>query len=270
MKPTWLIERDVFQEGNPERIAQVASKLGCKVQWYNYFPFAGEVEHKPHGRDIIPYGSINAMKLFQRENWSGLFCDFRKLRYLDYTREIEDLLLNSTLDCYQTYLSKLTTGKHDFLYTLFCSGYSENLFIRPNSNSKPFAGQLVHYEKLKEFADYQLGFGASPDELVIITVPQKIKEEYRFVICDGSILTGSKYLPEVERVDDWDINLINFINIVCFRQKYFPHKFYTLDIALLEDGSYKLIEIGSINCSGLYACNIEEIVTEITRYVSDW
>ena len=44
-----------------------------------------------------------------------------------------------------------------------------------------------------------------------------------------------------------------------------PDIVYTCDIALLENGDVKVIELNSFSCAGLYACNIEDILIKVSE-----
>jgi hypothetical protein len=42
-----------------------------------------------------------------------------------------------------------------------------------------------------------------------------------------------------------------------------------MDICKTKDGKFSLLEIGAFNCAGLYNCNLDKIVTEVSKVTED-
>jgi len=52
---------------------------------------------------------------------------------------------------------------------------------------------------------------------------------------------------------------------------YEPDPVWVLDICQLKNGSLKIIEVNSFSCSGLYACDMNPIVENVSRLAEkDW
>jgi hypothetical protein len=75
----------------------------------------------------------------------------------------------------------------------------------------------------------------------------EIFSEYRFLVVDGEVVTGSQYKYAQSMVDLWN-----------------PNRAFAIDIALTKNG-YKVIEINSINSAGFYHCDIGKFVNAINN-----
>ena len=53
----------------------------------------------------------------------------------------------------------------------------------------------------------------------------------------------------------------NILENVEFR----PDPVFVIDICKADDGNFYLLEIGSFSCAGLYACNLEKIVSAVSK-----
>ena len=50
-----------------------------------------------------------------------------------------------------------------------------------------------------------------------------------------------------------------------------PHSMYIMDICKLENKEYRLMEIGSVNCAGLYSCDLRKFVEKMSELgLKEW
>jgi hypothetical protein len=114
---------------------------------------------------------------------------------------------------------------------------------------------LIEYEHLKD-----------EDRLVISPV-QSIEREWRFFIVNGEIVTGSQYKhdgllrirePIAENV--WK-------QVRRMAQEWLPSPNIVMDVALMADGSFKVVEFNCLNSSGFYASPIEPLLEAFERLV---
>lgn len=141
----------------------------------------------------------------------------------------------------------------------------EALFVRPMSGYKSFAGQLVKWDTFEEDVKTIDELTSVMDEtLIMVAPPIPLHGEFRFVIADGKVVTGSEYR--------WDNVLDIRIDYPqeCFdlAQQVAQHDWqvdvaYTCDIALTGEGP-KLIELNGFASAGLYACDIKEVVDKVS------
>lgn len=148
---------------------------------------------------------------------------------------------------------------------IFDAAASRTLFIRPNSGFKTFAGQVIYLGTLDtDIETLDQLTGVMNDTLIFYNYVEKIEGEFRFVIVDGKVVTGSEYR--------WDGCLDIRIDYPesCFRlaqlvaeQPWQVDIAYTCDIALTEKGP-KIIELNGFSCAGLYACDLEKVVCAVS------
>jgi len=149
---------------------------------------------------------------------------------------------------------------------LFYTWDTDRLFIRPNTGFKSFAGQVVKFGTIDEDINglNQLT-GIMDENMILVAPPQKILGEFRFVVADGKVVTGSEYRWD-GRLDirrDWTPECEDLARQVA-EHPWQVDIAYTCDVALLEEGP-RLVELNGFSCAGMYACDIDKVV----RAVSD-
>ena len=102
----------------------------------------------------------------------------------------------------------------------------------------------VEYDHLKD-----------EDRLVVSPV-QKIVQEWRFFIVNGQIVTGSQYKHDgVLRIREPIPDAV-WRQAQRMAQEWLPSQNIVMDIALMADGTYTVVEFNAANCSGFYASPI--------------
>jgi hypothetical protein len=99
-----------------------------------------------------------------------------------------------------------------------------------------------------------------PETLVVIAPEKQIDAEWRFVICNGKVITGCRYLPDESTIFPRSSFRLAQAIASCIWQ---PDICYTVDIAESFGKTY-LLEINSFSCAGLYMCDLESIVREVS------
>ena len=142
------------------------------------------------------------------------------------------------------------------------------MFIRPVSGWKPFAGFSCSRENLKyEIKSlFQLEH-VMPHELSVVFPKKTILNEYRYWIVDGQISTSSSY--------SWDENKAH-TTTPCDADNFVVKKVlqyfdaigmmdFVLDIAQTDEG-YKVIEINALSTSGWYgAMDSQKLLTDVFK-----
>jgi hypothetical protein len=138
--------------------------------------------------------------------------------------------------------------------------------VRPDSPLKLFTGQTISLDEFDK--DYEfLGFNAFPPEtLIVVSSAQDLVCEWRFVVVQNRVVAGSQY-KEGQQIVSLPVNenaAIAFAKQVV-ASGFSPDPVWVLDVGRLSDGSYHVIEAGGSSFSGLYACNKEDVVREVTK-----
>lgn len=141
---------------------------------------------------------------------------------------------------------------------------NENFFIRPNSGDKQFNGQLIGRRNLQNLSTL---FHCNPWELVIIAPEKKSPdEEFRFFCIkddnDKIHMLSSRYLPDkTSIVPDAILKKAKEYAERIFDQLTIGNSF-VLDLAV-DEGSITIIELNSINSSGLYSVKAIDLLSLI-------
>lgn len=272
MKPTWLIERNTFDDGNPEKMAEIVKSLGMETRWFFNIPFEGGLtpDNLPGETCAIVYGSINTAKYVSRKlPWiPGVWCDFKTLRCTTYLAYWGRYSVHS--DYAFLPLSEVHRQK-DVLFQIF--GNEKRIFIRPDDNAKSFHGEVVAEPQFEKWYEVSNFYNPGPECLTLVSRPSTILSEWRFVIANKKILTGSQYKRngKLKIAPQFDDEAATVAETIANYNSFNPHPIYVMDIAYTAEEGYRLMEIGSVNCSGLYACDLRKIVEKASEIaLAEW
>jgi len=197
---------------------------------------------------------------------------FEKNIFSEYEQQLVDTIKDSDQNCY---LLDDSHWNFDFdvkrMSKMFFEKFgSDEMFIRPSNGYKTFAGQLLPKENFDyEFDIFIKTQWVDIDQLVLIAPKKNVREENRFIVIseDGTnrIVDGNKYMIDgellIERIVDGQA--LAYANTVV--NNYTPDKAFTIDIAKMNDGTYKVLEIGSFCCASWYNMDLEKVVKEINN-----
>jgi len=295
MKPIWVLEVDIFDEENPYGMAELIQKAGMEVRWIQYMPFHGGLKHVtitqshidklmhkfkelpmsglPDGSTpVIFYGGLNAADYITKNlPWKyGIWCDQSILRCQDYYPAYGKELLQEKY----VFMPLKEVRRHkEWLFSIL--GIDGTVFIRPDRNDKllsGFTGELLAIEKFDEWEE-NLQKRFAGNELVVIANPLAgIGDEYRVVVSCGRFISASRYRHG--GMTDYEKGCPDFVQryTECLLSdvSYSPHPIFVIDVAVkVGTRECKVVEVGSVNTCGLYDCELEPIVTEMTKLASD-
>lgn len=272
MKPKWLITNNCFDDGNPEKIRDAALAAGCEVNWFKYIPFESDKNQNlkfDKGDCVIGYGSIELIKLIQRRTaWiPGAWTDWEALRcanYLSYWGQFSVHFNYAFLPLNEV------KRKHVSIFDQY--GKDGKVFFRPDSNAKGYAGtgfnaEVVHLNNWDRFIKDGLNYPTecSGNVLTMFSTPSTLLREWRLIVADGKVISGSQYREMIDGSSSVEIkpgypkDAAEFAEMVV-ASSVPPAPIFSIDIADVEGKGMRMIEIGSFNCSGLYDCEIPQIV----------
>jgi len=113
--------------------------------------------------------------------------------------------------------------------------------------------------------------GIDTESLILVSGLKDIKEEYRFIVIDGEVISGSLYMDE-ENMGTYkahydkictDQDATDFANEVV--KLYQPDKAFTIDLCKTKNGEYKLLEINSFNCASMYGNDYDAVVDAVNK-----
>lgn len=148
----------------------------------------------------------------------------------------------------------------------------EEFFIRPDSGSKTFPGQVLRRDDIPQFmATYK---SVSPYDSVAIAQPKTILSEIRVFLdtTSGTIISSSSYQHADQKHTTQDHEVTDELRYMALKvgQDLFNAgiaEIVVADFALTLDEGPKLIELNSVSTSGLYNASIKDIVAAIMIYL---
>lgn len=140
-------------------------------------------------------------------------------------------------------------------------------FVKPDAVTKAFTGQVVR--DTQELSSIRQIDHPTDDLLCVVATPKAIDGEFRFVIVNGEVITGSEYR--------WDgvLDIRSDVHPLCLdmakevaKRPWQADDVYVCDVALTEiDGksAARVIEMNCFSTSGLYACDTRRIVAAVSE-----
>jgi hypothetical protein len=259
----WLLEKDVFLDGNPERMAGLIRERGMECKTIRCVE--GEPVHAfAEGDSVVVYGSMGFVRdLMRVKQWQPTaWFDERVLCCHHYYGYWGRHVLQHN---YRFLPLGEVQEQVDALYAQI--GRNGRLFIRPDDNLKSFAGAAVLRERFAQWMSQNVRcYGLDTSLLCLVSTPQEILGEWRFVIADRQVLTGSAYIAEDRVASDAGVpaEALATAQRILTEDSFNPFPIYVMDIAQTAEG-YFLMEIGSLNCASLYACDLRKVVDAASR-----
>jgi hypothetical protein len=270
----WIFEKNLFDEYEEKFVNIINNNNDSKCLLYdndrlnsNFIP---DIKAKFKDSDIVFfYGSLQlAQKFIKNTNYyPGCYLTIENYDCSKYYGYYGNDLLNNNY--FLISLNDLKRRKNEILNFF----NSEKLFIRPNNGVKSFTGQIIS----KSNFDLNLNTlmqsygGLDNDLLVVLSDYKELKNEYRLVIVDNKIISGSLYLDQYNResykayYDKLCLDEKVYEYAETLLSKYEPDRCYTMDICETITGEYKLLEINSFCCASMYGNDLNKITKAINE-----
>jgi hypothetical protein len=258
---TLLTDRNRGNTGFPT-IAEAAHELGYPVYQTQYIPGSRAPDPGiPFGPGcVMTYGThqfVRQASVARAKTWSpGAFSRTERLSYSAYTPYIGDLMLNDDF-ILLPYAEVLRRG-----FDAFGDAY----FLKPDAVTKAFTGFVMTREKYLTEVETLKKQGIDPAMVCVVAKPRPIEAEFRFVVADREVVTGSQY----RWADRSDVRLdvlpicVEMAQEVANR-KWQADRCYTCDVALLNGRTTaRVVELNTFSSSGLYACDTRKIVEAVS------
>ena len=258
MKPKWIIE-DFAPANEFARLADEVRRQGMECEVVVYEPLQmGSFDAFGDEGCVLFQGSMEEAQRLQRiKRWiPGPWLTPKNYECTKYYAHLGDYLFNDT---YIMLPRGDLLRKLDWLYDSVFHGFY-TLFFRPSSGMKPFTAAVYSKFDLVSVWDFIRDY-TEPESLIVVSTPKIVKAEWRFVCSKGDVLTGCQYEKQgkIEYQPGYPEEARALAEEVC--KQYEPDPIFVVDICLTENGTYRLMEINSFSCGGLYACEMEPIVT---------
>jgi hypothetical protein len=250
----WVLQKNLFNEQAFQSLQDQLVVQQTPHAVVHLRPFIHEIEPDIEIQGpVFVCGSTGMRRVARRKKWTpGYFDD--NLDYRLLMKHYDQRLLN-----------------HDAAIVRMRDACMRGpiAFVRPVSDDKQFAGQLMTHA---EFAEWQQRLIAldgestystlSGDDLIVMASPKTLYSEYRFYVVDRQVVTGSLYKrgDRVHYDAQVDERVRDFAQACA--DTWCPNRAFCLDVAETPDG-LKVLEINAINSSGFYACDMGKFVHAI-------
>ena len=249
---TWIMQQNLVTE--PQKWNEAIAICGSKWKPIEIVPFADSVPDVEFDtKYAVAYGSTTMIKnAYKHSNWNpGVFFTPELFRSTVWQEKYGKNMFN--FEGYVTTIEKLKDDCPD------------EMFIRPNNDLKDFSGSLIDKAGLIRFYD-KVSFGGflfGTDAEVFVAPIKDIHKEWRCFIVDGKVVASSQYkfrsmlMPK----EGAPAEVIEFANSMA--NLWSPEKAYVMDICEDMNRELALIELNCFNASGVYECNVIDIVRAI-------
>jgi len=274
MKVGWLIDADLLDKHREELVAAILHH-GHEVKLIHAPspPFRWDDvdcsyrETFPRDACVVSCGDIELVTRIHKERrWTpGAFGTVENFFWSTYACHYGKYLLN------QDYVM-LPFGELDrlaaFLFEMF--GRDGRIFVRPDSPLKLFTGQIATQETFAADLEF-MGFYDFPrSSLVVVSSPKNLLAEWRFVVVNRRVITGSQYRVgnTFDPRPEFDVRAFNLAQEIA-AMNYQPDPVWVIDICQDASDSFRLLEIGGFSFADLYACDKSQIVREVSAAAID-
>lgn len=263
----WIIQANNYATADRDKMIAACQQLGLPYELVQIVPFATTLPNfslDAHHENIY-YGSTTMMeRVYQDLNQPmGLFYDKTTFTMGNYLEHWKNHMLSSEG---QVLRFEQLREKDDPEHTRF--------FIRPNADSKAFAGTVLTFAEIKSWYDRLVQNEAETVNAtteVFVAPAYHIEKEWRNIVVNGKVVTSSAYRKSFElykSATDVPSEMIQFVEKRC--QAYQPHGVFAMDVAKCSGAhEYYIIECGCANSIGFYHCDIFEYVKSLSSFVQN-
>ena len=136
-------------------------------------------------------------------------------------------------------------------------------FMRPDSGSKVFTGQMIaHGDAQKEIDTLMRVSSLTPDTLVYLAPEQPIESEYRFFIVNRIVVGGSFYSFDQQSVGKPIPEAAKQLANAVSQHAWQIDIAYSCDIALTHSGP-RVVELNAGSTSGFYDSDAKRIISSM-------
>jgi len=278
-KVNWIIDKNIFEDYE-DKLATAILNSGSNLLFYDdsngltIGDFLGKkIRQSAEEEVIIFHGSLqHGRRLSKLPYYPGIYLTLENYECYKYYGKFGEHLLNSNY--MMMGLNDVLRNENRIFYR-FTDFYNpiKSIFIRPSDGFKSFPGQtlpIVNFDQEFDILTKSYG-GLDTDILCVVSPGKDIVEEYRFIVIDGKVVSGSLYMDRNNR-EEWKA----YYDKVCEDQKAFdfavemskiyqPDKAYTIDVCKLSNGEYKMIELNSFCCASMYGNDYDKVVSAVNE-----
>lgn len=262
-KVNWLVDEYILESRNSVgNFIQAIKDSGHGLYQAKYIPLSEEQDYGNFDitTPVVMYGTIGYITRCKTSYFPGAYGIGDNTNCNMYYPMIpKEWMLNSG-----HIMITLGVLKNDPLR--FFDMFGDDIFIRPNSGRKTFAGFTISRANYQEELNSTMMLtSAMPETICLLSPAKKIDAEYRFVVGNGEVIDGSEYRwdRKLDIRHDWSPEAERMADKMA-KHSWRPDTVFTVDVADTPDGP-KIIELNGFSCAGLYACDKPLIVDRVSE-----
>lgn len=264
----WILEQDTFGYDDFDSDAKMVAAILEKGHTFIRYPKVTPLDRfdtkniPPPSDGVIYRGSINFCRQVESSNLPFIpTTNWESFGFLNWATRYSEFLLNK--DYFVLPYGDLHRRWKD-INRYF--GYPDDMFIRPNSGVKTFGGHVFTVEDYQRLQD---PLNIPRDTIVILAPVYRIDHEYRFLVINNKIVSGSRYMSGGKlNIGSVPMNVWHYAeNIATNIQIDLP--ICIVDISD-DKGHLSLLEINRFESSELYDMDYHKVVSSIGSFYANW
>ena len=272
----WIVQNGFKVDKAYQEFLDNLDRMDIDVQHIKTIPFSDETDPPlpDNLTNVICFGSIGLGRIARKKNWTpGIF--------FNENFDMRQTLAAYVDDVFNSHGS--LTSPIGIVSPAMLEHVDDAFFIRPVADDKCFCGQVITKEEffnwqkavIKLDTEYtQLGkdnyVTVTAETVIQISPVKEIMAEYRFLVVDKEVVTGSRYKARHRQLIQLPFDKIDDYIIQYARDRamqYQPDRAFVLDVAIDEDGNPKILELGCINACGFYSADTQKLIDAIENMV---
>ncbi len=248
----WILHRNFLSETAWDALVASLERFDIDYSVHEVVPKVGDLLPAPQlsHQNVIGIGSYSIRHLAAKNGWHPGIFDLFAQDFEQQRRHWGDRMLNFNSVVCTVEAAKLV---------------DDAIFVRPAQDTKTFSGRVFQPD---EFRDWQRsivnpssnhGTSLTPQTLIQLSKPVEIYAEYRFWIVKGEIITQSLYKRGSQVVYDREVDERLALFVTDRLTEWLPHETFVMDVCDTPNG-IKIVEINTLNSSGLYAADVQRLV----------
>lgn len=260
---TWVIQPDISDEQEFEVLSNSISALGCRLEHVEVIPFSHEAVSTPPTIDgpCLVYGSSGLLNLAKRIGWRPAGWDGPSFEADHANAKLGALALNA---------DAISTVYSDIPKIARAQNW-ETVFVRPNAETKEFAGQVYSLDDLDIWVERleKAGYLKTNDNRAIVAQSKTIGREWRAFVAGDKIASICQYAEAGELC--MEVGAPDAVTdfVAEALQVYRPAPCFVIDVTEVLNApgpAFRVVEYNSINSAGFYRCDIGVIVEKLSAY----
>lgn len=256
---TWVLEHDVFADGDRALADAVLAAGGEVVSWEDGW----WLDDRWPRRDghVVFHGSLaNADRVVRELPWvPGAFCATERFACSAWWPMVADELV-SPAHLMTTVAALVRDGAPP--------AFGTHVFVRPDSALKPFGGRVLPRESIS-LASLDHGFYYVDETIPVAVTPVvEIGAEWRFVVAGGEVVSGSGYTADGRAAGaptPTGHEAASYAAEVVARLSP-PNPVFVVDVCETPRG-LRLLELNPFSGADLYGCDRDAVVGAVHSLV---